>query len=302
MCLPSQGFALHRGVAPRALCASLRTEILGLLRKQSWSLWYHVGRFGFTEDARAIRSPWRRHVIPLQLTQNVGTVLKCLAGFLVGKGVLPSARLVELSAAITLPGASSQDTHTDISAGTASVGEASLPPLVTCWVALHPILAPQMGPTVVYPGTHLRYASRSKRLAREAAEDRRMKAALLSSLELDLALQECDDHQAKRIRLQAEAVKEDEARELMEFGPLKDPIPVLLDCGDLNVMDCRLAHFGSSYPWQPWSLTNLQPRTLLNATFANHDDEEEEGFTYHIHNAFPKFTLKDCCALDLSKN
>jgi ectoine hydroxylase-related dioxygenase (phytanoyl-CoA dioxygenase family) len=117
-------------------------------------------------------------------------------------GLEPSARLVELSLAISLPGASAQEMHTDITPSTPNTPPAShgaaaagTAPLVTAWLALqvgtraaHPTswqcmlaalplicfslwqdVTEMMGPTRVLPRSHHRFAKRILRMEAEHA-------------------------------------------------------------------------------------------------------------------------------------
>jgi len=93
-------------------------------------------------------------------------------------GLEPSSRLVELSLAISLPGASAQHMHTDITPSTpntppvhsaaADADAVGTAPLVTAWLALQTVTT-VMGPTRVLPRSHHRFLRRVLRAEAEEA-------------------------------------------------------------------------------------------------------------------------------------
>jgi len=297
--LISEGFAIEGGAVSNSCCEKVRREALTALRLANWTPSYHWRRF--MKDRR-IRSPWRRHALPLPLTAAVGSAVSGIARALKIAGYPSTAQLVELSAAITMQGASAQDMHTDISAGTPN-GPQGTAPLVTAWLALQDVTS-SMGPTIVYPRTHCRYKVRSQRLLREYKEDReRERVALLRCVgDYDIDGVEARiraDIWADRARLAPELLLADNVREHREFGSLAGPRQLLLNRGGLALMDCRVVHGGDAYPlifdspmqW-PYRKAPTPDRILLNATFAV-EGQIIEGFTYHRHGQLPKMTLGD---------
>lgn len=305
--LASEGYAFCHGAVSQAVCALLRQDVLAVLSGVRRQPLYHFRRWGLSSDWVSIRAPWCRHVVPLPISVVLGsdglTPLRTALGGLaraVAEGGLPlTATMVELSAAVTLPGAQAQDTHTDISAATPGFGEGSIAPLVTAWLAVQPILDATTGPTTVVPRSHRRLAVRSARLEREHFEDERVLGDMQSFSEPDIAFVERRRYQQSRLGPKAEALREDEERENREFGPATSATNLLLGCGDVVIMDCRVAHWGSAYPrpWWSWlpgtALTSQEPRVLINATFvaAGAEARHLRGFTYHKTSDLPTVTL-----------
>lgn len=279
-----------------------------MLSRAMLRLPYHTNRFGFGR-LNPIRAPWRRHMLPLPMTVAVGHALLGLAGVVHAAGVPLHAKLVELSVIVVLCGAGAQDLHTDISPGTPDVHlEApSLPlhpgkmssaptvaPLVSAWLALQPVTS-GMGPTVVHPGSHRRLVKRCIRLEATALAERELRGRMLCRYDADGTFHPLDDlhdvsagfvgaegaHAEEEVRM-----SEDVSRELEEFGTVPDPQELLLDVGDIGLMDCRLSHFGSSRAW-----SSGRPRVVLNATFDSTCSGAMRGFTYHGSNDLPPTSL-----------
>lgn len=301
--LATKGYAVCRGVVSAGVCESIRTDALATMTSVRWRPLYHARRYGLIKGWARVRSPWLRHVVPLTLARSVDTALASLACVLVDAGLPLTSQLVELSAAISLPGAQAQEVHTDISAGTPNVGEVGAAPLVTAWVALQPVMNQCMGPTMVYPGTHRRFAVRSARLEKEYREDQQTIGAMMWSCDPDTVMAQRAAYVTARAQQARKALDADKEREHEEFGPLAEPCSLLLGCGDAAVMDCRIAHCGGAYKrlgnWFARHLTcsgtvPVQvPRVLLNATFSCAEDSTAKfhGFTYHKLSALPALSL-----------
>ena len=288
----------------------LRTEGLDTLSAMSLrcgrlprlhQLRYEAVRFGWldmgvrpspTADLVKVYSPRGRHVIlPLESTSLRTKALPALAQVALQVGLPSSAALVELSMAITLPSASSQEPHTDISPATRDHTvtdergqSSSCAPLVTCWLALQPVTA-AMGPTVVFPRTHTRFAQRQRDIEQlDAIEALRVheggcdhdgdgSLAALSAQGNEYAKQEVR-------RNEEEAEAEASAREHAAFGEALPPVSLLLGVGDAGLMDTRLVHYGSGRCGS--SVHGPHGRVLLNATFAAAGAHSRiHGFTYH---------------------
>lgn len=303
--LSRSGFAVHRGAVSQALCAALRRETSDALDAACWRPSYHIGRFLGVFGIVTIRNPWRRHALSLALTPNLTGALAGMARGLVSAGLPQDARLVEFSAAITFPGATAQELHSDIPAHTVDHTEAGQPvaPLVTAWLAMGSIQDVSQGPTMVIPGTHQRYVRRSGRLAQQAKEDAELEDQLMENrFDSDIRLFVRDQIQSNphTLKRRKEASEADDSWEEQEFGKLQEPQPLLLEAGSMGIMDCRLAHYGSALPRLPSQAPGAapqEPRMLLNATFASSADAHGiTGFTYHRHGDLPAVTLGEILA------
>ena len=159
-----EGHATVRNALRPAACRALRSEALASLSALSLrcgrlprlhQLRYEAVRHGWLEsgvrpsptaDLSKVYSPYGRHVILPPESTSLSEALLALARASLQMGLPPSAGLVELSVAITLPSAFAQDPHTDISPATLDhrVADGSrCAPLVTCWMALQPVVALQ---------------------------------------------------------------------------------------------------------------------------------------------------------------
>lgn len=312
----AQGYSLHADVVPEALCAALRQEVLETLRKARWSPWYHLNRLGLG-TLTPIRKPWRRHCVILPVTTDLRRALNHIAFPLQDAGLPLNSELVELTAFVSYPGSYSQTIHTDISPCTSDVEVHTQPchrdsslqnpskvaPLVIAWLALQSVTS-EMGPTTVIPGSHIRHAQRSARIAREAAaEAEKTQRRTIGTYEYkeDGTLIPHDDfdgvttplmspeemHDAENRK--AAALAADEARELAQFGPEPAPHELLLDKGSVALMDSRILHFGAGHA----SSSSSGARVILGGTFATagRGARRMSGFTYHGSDALPFISL-----------
>lgn len=305
----AHGHALRRHVVPATVCAAVRAEAIALLSRSSWSMRYHINRYGCGQ-LNPIRAPWRRHMLALPVTAAVKHALHGIAGVVHASGVPSHAQLVELSVVITLSGAAAQHSHTDISPATLDIqlqapsspshgSRTSVAPLVSAWLALQPVTS-EMGPTIVVPGSHRRLVKRTIRFHAEALAEKECRERMLCSYDADgylhpqddldgvsASLVGAEDAQVEEARKKM-ALAKDISRELEEFGTEPEPHELLLGTGDIGVMDCRLLHFGSSRAW-----TFGEPRVIMNATFDSACTGAMEGFTYHGSKDLPLMTLDE---------
>eukprot|EP00931_Biecheleriopsis_adriatica_P121978 TRINITY_DN9700_c0_g1_i5.p1 TRINITY_DN9700_c0_g1~~TRINITY_DN9700_c0_g1_i5.p1 ORF type:complete len:316 (+),score=50.35 TRINITY_DN9700_c0_g1_i5:162-1109(+) len=296
--LASLGYARRRNVIGPSLCGALRSQALAALCAKNWHPGYQIGRW---IGSSRIRSPWQRHAVPLAHSPEVQQALAVIAAVLLEAGLPPTAKLVELSAAITLPGALGQVMHPDIAPATPNVSFAGkeVAPLVTAWLSLQSIQDLSGGPTVVYPSSHRRFAARSARILRQKKEDAAKEEYIMRGIEhdYDFRMNRRAEIVAARNALAYGEAALDNEREEREFGPLTS-LPLLLDVREVALMDCRVLHFGSAYPRQSWltfSDTQQAERILLNATFASAGSNAApfEGFTYHRHSEVPDVSLEE---------
>jgi hypothetical protein len=286
-----QGLCLSRGAFSEAVALQVRVEALKALAatnaERTW-----LGSFALAAgiklasgDMNPIHSPWQRHVIILPMMMQSESLLiatQALASVAKTMGYQDDARLVELSAAITLPGALPQPRHTDICPTELDVN--GVAPIVTIWGALGEITE-ENGPTIIEPGSHLRYRERAVRQTERCvtnANGAEHGRATVDSLAYE------EGNEAALNVLEREAVRqaeEDEARERDEFGSRSDAVPVLLAPGDACAMDSRVSHWGSGYDgWWASRASQGSARILLNASFSANPDPEGKkvvGFTYH---------------------
>ena len=286
----ANGHALFPKLVSARTCGQLRSQALRLLDASAFGLAYTWARFALpgsallgTAQLEPVRSPFRRHCVTLPASEALDAATAQLANAALAVGLPPSARMLEQDATIVLPGAFAQGVHTDISPSVPDTdGHA---PLVTVWLALQAVTV-GMGPTTVYPGSHLRYARRAAlQEARIAQADAESYASYCAdgtgTSRTTLVSMEDAGNVAARSVMGAEmdeAEAADIAREAGEFGPvIPEPIDLLLERGDAGIMDCRVRHFGSGYRYS-W---HGPARVLLNATFGL--DSNIRGFTYHRH-------------------
>jgi hypothetical protein len=303
------GHATTRAAVDKAVCAALRVEVLGLLSEQRRSWFYEPVRWGWLKpretsfvkmaSSKGNAAVANRHIVLPHDSASLAVALRAVAAVALSGGLPPSAELVELSAAITLPGAKAQLLHSDISAANwppAPPRTQPPPPLVTCWLALQDVTA-GMGPTVVWPASHIRFRERQEALDRM---ERSQHGAVLSAGHNWAVDSTSADSFEQRVaaererRAMVEADKQSTEREQAQFGDPPDAVALTMQAGDIGLMDCRVSHLGSEYPIVGGGA--VQPeRVLLNATWASaaagsscpEEEEEEshggiEGFTYHI--------------------
>jgi hypothetical protein len=163
--MQSRGYEIARRAAPPALCHELRRTALLAAREQqreaaSWlaALRRLTGAVK-ANNARPVRAPERRVHVMMPLCMHVRAVLSaalCPANGLgdaaLSCGLSHSARLVELSVMVALPGAVDQASHTDVPPHTKQR-------MATLWVALQDV-DQALGPTMVYPSNPAELAAR----------------------------------------------------------------------------------------------------------------------------------------------
>lgn len=291
--MQTQGFEVVRRLVPASACAALRADVLARATSSRHAAIDQVmadmaaGREGRLA-ASAIRSPLHRAHVSLPMTPTTREVLRLAATGVCGAfsraGLDPmGARLVELSAMVSFPGAAAQTPHTDI------------PPyapgrrLCTLWVALQDV-ARAMGPTMVHP------CPPEKLCARVAARFGTAGKGVAGDAE--------GNQPRARGRRRRKSSPERRADPRVDpWAPagldLPPAVAVLLGAGDAGVVDGRFFHFGGAN-------ASAAPRVLLSASFestatgpatersAGGGEGGEDGFTYELLGGLEgKFVLGD---------
>jgi hypothetical protein len=153
-----------------------------------------------------------------------------------------------------------------------------------------------MGPTIVFPASHRRFAQRAIRLEAEYLAGIEFRQRMLNQHGNLTFFDDMDGVPTSALEVESEQHKaarrnEDRSREIAEFGAAPDPQEVLLGTGDTALMDCRVWHFGGPHAW-----TCRVPRVLLNATFDSEGAGMRRGFTYHGSADLPVISLGDLTA------
>jgi hypothetical protein len=170
-----------------------------------------------------------------------------------------------------------------------------------------------MGPTTVFPRTHTRFAQRQRDIEQlDAIEARRVHEGTSNSDHGDggsssLAALRAEGNEYAKFALrlrEEEAEAEASAREHAAFGEAAPPVPLVLDEGDVGLMDTRLVHYGSGRRIDtPGSEAHrgLRGRVLLNATFAAAGPHGRiHGFTYHRRGDAEPRTISSILGLEAS--
>ena len=312
--MDADGFELARGAVRGALCAELRGEVLrqAEAERRSWRLWLDgmLGRLGLGR-ARPIRAARHRQHVALRLTPTVEAAVSAAASALVGGGAAgrgglsSGAKLVELSAMISRPGAARQDAHTDVPPQTRRAG-------ATLWVALQDVDR-SMGPTAVHGGSVAELAARVDWAALEA---RAAAAAALGKTfapdgePAELSDSDYDADGAHKVAAGAAAGEAGGAAEgAVATGVdglgLREAVAVEMGAGDAMLLDLRTFHFGTRN-------ASGATRVQLSATFretaaaeaaadaqvAAVDSDAGDGFTYALRpELVGKRTLGDFVAM-----
>lgn len=287
--MQAQGFEVMRRLVPASACAALRADVLARAAASREAAIDRVmsdmaaGREG-RMAASAVRSPLHRAHVSLPLTPTTREVLSLAATGVCGAfsraGLDPTAaRLVELSAMVSFPGAAAQTPHTDIPPYAPATRR-----LCTLWVALQDVTR-TMGPTMVHPcppeelcvRVAARFGIAGEGVAREAEEQTQRASG-------------------RRRRKSAPTRERSVGARVDPWAPeglnLLPAVALLLSAGDACVVDGRFFHFGGANE-------SATPRVLLSASFestatAGGSLEPEDGFTYELlGNLEGKFVLGD---------
>jgi hypothetical protein len=312
--LLADGFARFDGAGiPSSTVEAAHAYACAELDRARWSPRYHWSRL-----VNNVNAPRNRHSVPLRDGRPARALLRAVCGgdarraetfeALVGR----SGRLVELSAIVSLPGAGRQHTHSDIphAAGVARVAgsgsTAGLPRLASCFTALHEVRS-DMGPTCILPGSHSAAFHEADRGQATAFAD------ALAVLRRHAGVEEVTAVAATAAAAPDERQREEDAVEAAgevlladgSLGPAAPPPPrsaaprevppELLELvwegvgagGASYLMDARCAHWGGAN-------SSAVPRVVLCFAFQRADDEDIDGFTYHLDpSCRGKFTLGD---------
>ena len=218
----------------------------------------------------------KRHSIPLPLVGNNFTItlpviikryvqeITSMLQIGVFKG--HDAKLVELAALISYPGAAEQRVHSDMQYTKKTT-------IITCFIALRDVTLKE-GPTNVFPRTHTKAfharnatAYRAKKVTFSADGERESNEDIYNCNIMDK-------------RHSEEMMQDVEAMKLAQSDQTKQAI---LSAGDMLLFNAAIFHFGGAN-------LSAMPRVLLGFAFqSNLGDKEADfeldksnGFTYHI--------------------
>ncbi|CAK9099002.1 unnamed protein product [Durusdinium trenchii] len=277
--MATRGLARWQNVLRPEVCRALRAEAITMLQEVSRpslrAVWHNLQRWLLDP----IREPKARHILRTPLTRCVRDGLEPLALLAAELGLRPSARLVELNFTISLPGAPAQQPHSDISP------MQSLPRIITFWAALQDIDL-SMGPTAIWPGSHVLAKDFISSLPEELQKPRQVPEYMYVEGELQAVSrlgQPIGEEELEEERRQsAEA-----AEQLLQVITRTPPEFMSMEVGDVVAMDCRVFHQGGAN-------ISSKTRVLFNASFQldeNYDDSlscgnqtvspKIHGFTYH---------------------
>ena len=297
--LSRDGFVRCCGVVNEYTCERVRNRTIAQLRRLKLNPMYHLHRFGLYERREwggIVKAPLRRHAFPIlhrngDSDKELMNAIRQVARTYVDTVGNRNAALVELSAMIAYPGTKSQRRHMDIAADVEDVS--GYPPLVTCWLALQDVKCLGDGPTICVPESHIRFRDRAKRIRSQQAEistAHRETGDMIKrtyDMEGNLVLEE-DPFLLRTETKMRSRDETDTSREMRDFGEEKNGVPILMNVGDVTMMDCRVSHYGSEM-----DSSKSEPRVLLNLSFASMRQNEtyetclnrmlELGFTAHIH-------------------
>ena len=229
--LREHGCVVIEGVVPRAACAAASTLVDSLLaealsRCGQTSTSDDVS--GSSDDALAaahrlfgnVLAPTRRRDLRVPLAEAIRAcvypALEQLRPVLAAT-LTEDALVAELSALVCDPGAAAQPLHPD----TQILGARSAAPLLTAFIALDDVLAPERGPTEIVLRSH------------DAAAHDALRAAAPSAAAAAAAAAAPEDGGAATSA----------ALLVAGFGA---PVPALLSAGDVLLMDSRAVHRGSA--------------------------------------------------------
>jgi len=264
----TRGLENFRRAVPAPLCGRVRAQALLLAADTAQqSLWTRLTNLMGLD--RAVRKPWNRSHVALPYGADVEASLRLAvraagaAGAFERAGVLPSARLVELSSMVAFPGAAEQDVHSDVPPNSSRK-------TCTLWLALQPVDW-TMGPTGFYPAS---------------PDD------TASSFHWDLLAGNVETTYGPDGEATSTAPYLEEEEAAGAGHPFRgvEPEHCVAESGDAFLMDCRTFHFGSAN-------TSETPRAQLSATFRDVDGsaddatEGADGFTYLYHGSVPQLTL-----------
>ncbi|CAE6972888.1 unnamed protein product [Symbiodinium natans] len=248
----AHGVLRSPGAFPPRLCAALRKEALALLEKVQG-----VSPFALSHQLRRwltdpIRAPAARHILRAPLTPPVSEALQHLVPVAQQLGLREDARLVELNYTVSLPGAPSQEMHSDIS----PMNETQR--VVTFWAAVQAVHA-SMGPTEIWPGSHQVARTFIGSLPPALQRQRKVPEYMYVDGEYQAVSpsgEPITEEQLEEER-QASAEAAAELKRRVRAGHLE---AMTSACGDVVAMDCRVFHRGSAN-------SSSEARVLFNASF-----------------------------------
>jgi hypothetical protein len=298
--LQRKGFAVLRGVVPRAVCERLRAQSMNELRRSQnpFNLAYHFDRlFG----PMPIKAKDRRHVLKVPIGEDITSAIqaiarRCAQGADTSKGqetaLMPGElagmhdrSIVELNYTVSLPGCKEQIMHTDI--------RPSEPlDLHTLWVALQDVTL-EMGPTIIWEGSHNGQEAAVLETVLETAADETVVWQYSADGEPEVYVGNAavgwDEGQARAEDSMATATTT-VVEQMDAITSSHTRHDMVMEQGDVVVMDAKVFHCGAAN-------RSDTERALLNVTLqswagtAEAAEQEQHtgppeviaGFTYHIH-------------------
>ena len=249
----------------------VRHDVLGYAKSLVSSFKYRLWRF-----FNRVHTSQQRHSIPLPIfdTKIAHTLPKVVEIYV--KEVAPilgeifegfDAKLVELAALVSYPGATSQKIHSDMQ-------YTDKTKIISCFIALKDVTA-EDGPTTLFPETHTK-----------AFHERNTAAYSMEKVTFS-ADGERESNEDIRYSTSIESIPSNntmddlEASKLARFDGAKQ---ALLCAGDILLFDTTIFHFGEA------NQSDI-PRVLLGFAFqSNRGDnnacfeiDKSNGFTYHIN-------------------
>jgi hypothetical protein len=287
--MQSRGFEICRGAVPPDLCKTMRRVALADAEcVRNPNVYNKVVNFmtrntGFSlSPSRPIRSPHHRVHVSLELDVDSRKVLTLAATYLRESGVLErskmnleSAKLVELSAMISFPGAQCQIAHTDVPPFSDG------PRVFTLWVALQDIDL-SMGPTMIH--------TCSPELLRSRVDwDEVEHQSLLR--ETTTPKFYASDGSSENDEL--EKIQSTDSGWTLDDLNLPTARAIELSEGDISLMDGRFFHYGSANVSQV-------PRVLFSASFEDKKEHQSDsGFTYELRsNLVGRYSLNDFVCIE----
>jgi hypothetical protein len=273
------GFVLIRMPKKNELNAQYNVEAVKRVHKDiqtNFTDTFESWDYKFWRMFHSVNSPALRHSIALPMTLSLRSLLdgaiSYIRPFLDSQLPNKNSPLVELSAVLSLPGATAQAVHTDILFPRCDVSSDQTL-ILTAMLALQDISL-QNGPTFVYSGSHAKEFHKRHRRHVQSGDDAHYDSYGDIVHEGYLGHGENDITDGR--------VDEEEDEDENYVPPV--PFYAELKCGDLLLFDAKLFHFGGAN-------ASEHSRDLLSWSFqkpayaAFYTQEQSpiiNGFTYHI--------------------
>jgi hypothetical protein len=241
--LQDYGYVVIRGALDKRSTAQLRQKVDVELQKVQNSPQYLLHRILFSVNA-----PRNRHELLLDpadptvahaMSRIVQSHEDFFGGLFVSEGCEYdgfSVPLVELGAMVSFPGAQAQDAHTDVPWSEVT--------LCTAFVALQNTTNECLGPTMIHPATHTQQFH--TRLEEQFREEQESDSKMTNNSVVETLLARYET-MCRSIAPRALDLIRDRPREAIPAAltiPEHQAVPMLLEEGDMVVMDTRVFHWG----------------------------------------------------------